>query len=111
MQVDAPYELARRLEQEIKAALRSATYGSKPDRHAELSITQARRQANELRLDIRDYSLSESRAEQAKYALAARERLKVLRHAILEASSYGIFSSLEVAQLSARLDTIAEGLA
>jgi hypothetical protein len=58
------------------------------------------------RLDIRDYELSETRAEQLGKAKAAKELLEEIRKHILTASEYNVFSAVDVAQLSAQLENI-----
>ena len=60
------------------------------------------------RLDIRDYELSETREEQLGKAKEAKLRLERIRKAILAASEYNVFGSVDVAQLTARLGQISE---
>ncbi|HKR82252.1 MAG TPA: hypothetical protein VJR27_04625 [Candidatus Saccharimonadales bacterium] len=65
-----------------------------------------RGQLVDARLDVRDYELAETRAEQQKLASATRERLERLQQHILAASPHGIFGAADVAELSARLQQI-----
>jgi hypothetical protein len=58
------------------------------------------------RLDARDYEYAETRAEQLQVATEAGQRVEALQQNILEASTYNIFSAVDVAQLSARLQHI-----
>lgn len=62
------------------------------------------------RLDARDYELSETRDEQTGNAKVAKKRLAKVRKDILAASEYNIFSSIDVAQLTATIDHIIERL-
>lgn len=58
------------------------------------------------RLDIRDWEMSDSRAELRDNAKQALERLEQARASILLASEQNIFTSIEIAELSAQLDVI-----
>lgn len=62
------------------------------------------------RLDIRDCEMADSRVEMEKTAKIAIKRLDRLRAAILFGSEHGIFSAIDVAQLSARIDVIVADL-
>ena len=73
-------------------------------------VTGLKREMVDARLDIRDYELSETRAEQLTNAKAAKKRLEVIRKLILSASEYDIFSAVDVAQLTAELEQIIEEL-
>ncbi len=69
-------------------------------------IALMKRVLADARLDVRDYELSETRAEQLEKATTARKRLDELRHLILRASEYGVFGAIDVAQTSAQIDEI-----
>lgn len=71
-------------------------------------VAAIKRELVDCRLDIRDYELSETRAEQLNNAKNAQKRLDDLRKYILSASEYDIFGAVDVAQLTAQLDQIAE---
>lgn len=73
-------------------------------------ITAIKRELVDARLDIRDYELFETRAEQLQKAKAAKVRLEMLRKHILAASEHDIFSAVDVAQLTAHLDFVADHL-
>jgi len=66
--------------------------------------------AAEARLDVRDYEMSDSRADMEKNARIAVKRLEELRGQILLASEHGIFSAVDVVVLSAQLDEIVSKL-
>ncbi len=67
-----------------------------------------RRLSADVRLDIRDYELSETRAEQLKCAATAKKRLGQLQAAIL--ASGVAFGPADVAQLTAQLEQVAANL-
>jgi hypothetical protein len=73
-------------------------------------ITALRRELTDARLDVRDYDLSDTRAEQLQNAKAAKDRLDHVRRLILQASEHNIFSSVDVAQLTAELEHITDNL-
>jgi len=74
------------------------------------NIALLKRELTDARLDIRDYELSETRAEQLQKAKVAKKRLEHVRRLILTASEYNVFSAIDVAQLTAQLDQISENV-
>jgi hypothetical protein len=80
------------------------------DRTPRKIVTDMRRRITDARLDTRDYELSETRDQQLKNASLAKKRLEQVRKDILAASEYNIFSSVDVAQLTATVDHIIERL-
>ncbi len=62
------------------------------------------------RLDIRDYEMSDTRAEQLRHSKQAVARLEKVRKAILALSEYNVFTAVDVAQLSAQLEQISENV-
>lgn len=75
-------------------------------RPAQEAVQAIRRLMVDVRLDLRDYELAETRAEQQALAIAAKERLTALHDNVLLASDYGIFSSVDVAQNTAYIHHI-----
>lgn len=73
----------------------------KAEKKAVMSI---KRTMIDARLDIRDYELSETRAEQLECAVVAKKRLKKLQDDIL--ASGNVFGAADVAQLGAELEQI-----
>ncbi|HSH18257.1 MAG TPA: hypothetical protein VK978_02645 [Candidatus Saccharimonadales bacterium] len=64
----------------------------------------------EVRLDIRDWEMSDSRAEMQQNARQALERLDQARAAILLASEYNMFSAIDIAETTAQFDMVAREL-
>ncbi len=56
------------------------------------------------RLDIRDWEMSDSRAELQQNATQALERLKQVRASMLLASEHDLFSAIDIANISAHFD-------
>jgi hypothetical protein len=73
-------------------------------------VTELRRDIVDARLDVRDYELSETRPEQLSKAKIAQERLDQARKLILVASEQGIFTAIDVAQLTAIIEQISSHL-
>ena len=64
----------------------------------------------DIRLEVRDYEYAETRIEQQAHGKAAIKRLRVLQKDILTLSEYGIFSAVDVAQLTAQAEHIIDNL-
>jgi hypothetical protein len=64
----------------------------------------------DVRLDIRDWEMAETREDMLRYGREARVRLEQAREAILLASQHDIFSPIEVAEISAQFDRFAAEL-
>jgi hypothetical protein len=62
------------------------------------------------RLDVRDWEFSDSREEMEQNAKTAVKRIDELRALILKASEYGIFGAVDVADITSRLDEVADSL-
>lgn len=64
----------------------------------------------DVRLDIRDYEVADTLAEQTRHGKQACMRLERVRKAILAASEYNIFSAVDVALYTAQLEQIVESI-
>ncbi len=107
--MESPYRLMQQLEAQIRARLSDIDiYDLEMD--VRKLVLALRNQATDARLDIRDYELIETRQLQIEKATAARGRLKQLEKDILTASEHNIFSSIDVAHLSANVEYILEKL-
>lgn len=103
MEQASPFLAMQRVEQQVKALLRGVDADLlEPDEKK--TLASLRRLLTEVRLDIRDYELSETRDEQLKCRRAAKKRLRELQKAILAMSA--AFSPADVAQVSARLEQV-----
>jgi hypothetical protein len=71
-------------------------------------LNHIKRMMVEARLDLRDYTYADSRAEMDKNAKAALKHLAVLRKDILAASEFGAFGPADVAHLTAQIDQVTE---
>jgi hypothetical protein len=70
------------------------------------TINQIKRLAADVRLDVRDWEMSDTRAELEKNAQAVRKRFEELRRHILKASEHGIFGPVDVVDISSQIDAI-----
>lgn len=73
-------------------------------------IRTCKRALTDARLDIRDFETADSRAEMQEMARVARHRLDEVRSLILAVSEHGVFSAIDVTQLSVGLDRIGDML-
>jgi len=109
MNMESPFLAIKNLETQLNGLLAAIDLYALPVGERKL-VTVLRREVTDARLDIRDYELSETRAEQLDNAKQAKERLERMRKTILAISEYNIFSAVDVAQLTAQLDQIIEAL-
>jgi hypothetical protein len=101
----SPFELAKTLQGMVQSRLSGIDIDSLPPHEREL-LRQIKRQLTDIRLDIRDYGLSETRAEQKHRSKAAITRLGELQHQLLQASEYNIFGAADVAIISALIQQL-----
>lgn len=76
-------------------------------RETSKQIARIRQLAADARLDVRDWEMAENRAEMQRYAAEATGRLDALRAGILKVSEHGIFTPIDVMDLSSQIDSIA----
>ena len=69
-------------------------------------VEQIKRGITDARLDIRDYEVADTRAEQLRLQQAVHARLHSLQDDILKASQTGMFSAIEVAHISAMIEQL-----
>ena len=103
----SPYVLARQLETDIRGIL-SLVDESDLTSQLKQTLNNIKHGITDARLDVRDYDLADTRAEQVKAAKEVSGRLQMVRQQILVASQHNIFSAIDVAHLSARIDSIIE---
>lgn len=109
MENNSPFLAIKSFETQLLASLRPIDIYEVPAAERKV-ITQLKNEVVDARLDIRDYELSETRDEQLRKAHVATRRLEHIRKNILAASEYNVFSAVDVAQLSAQLEQIAENV-
>lgn len=105
----SPFLQIKSLETEVVGKLRGLDVASL-DKVEQKLIEQLRRDVTDARLDIRDYELSETRAEQLKKAKAGKLQIDKIRKGILAASEYNVFSAIDVAELTAKLEQISDNV-
>ncbi len=106
---ESPFLAIKALETQVKGILRGFDlYGD--DAAYRKAIKELKQELTDARLDIRDYELSETRAEQLDNAKQAKKRLEQIRRQILAASEYNVFSAIDVAQLTAQIEQITENV-
>jgi len=69
-------------------------------------LAQMQRLLTDARLDVRDYEYADTKVEQLQMAGEARKRFEQLNHDLIACSEYNIFSAVDVALYSARIQHI-----
>ncbi len=69
-------------------------------------FSRMQRLLTDARLDVRDYEYADTRAEQLRMATEAQKRFEQLNHDIIACSEYNIFSAIDVAMYSSRIQHI-----
>jgi hypothetical protein len=96
----SPFELAIDLQGQVGRLVRSYDIDSLPAEGRE-TLMALKRQAAEVRLDMRDYGLAETAAAQQRLAAETRSRLQELDTLILKAGSLDLIGAADVVQFSA----------
>lgn len=100
---------AKELEQHVNRIM--ATYDLPTLSHAEQkAVATLKNQLIDARLDVRDYELAETRAEQLEFARAGRAHIEELQKSILKASEYHLLGATDVAHISALADHLHDEL-
>jgi len=110
MPIVSTYTLAKRLDGEITRILAAARAAGLLEGKVEQETKLLKRDLTDARLDIRDYELAETKAEQQQLGDGASKRLARVEQSILAVSQHDIFSALEVAKLSAQIAQLQEQL-
>lgn len=105
MQRTSPYDMVKDVERSVARVL-SGIDAEELDPRAKDIVGILKREATDARLEVRDYELAETRAEQLERTRDSRDRLESLRKNVLTASQYDIFSAIDVAQVTAHIDRI-----
>jgi hypothetical protein len=95
---------------QINSALSGVDVFSYGDKKQRAIIANLKRLAVDVRLDIRDMDMSETRVEMEKHSRAVRKRLAELNKNVLAASEFNVFNAVDVAQLGAQIEQIMVGL-
>jgi hypothetical protein len=79
--------------------------------HAERTlIISLKNQITDARLEVRDYEYADTRYDQLKRAKVARTYLAGVEQKIIKASEHGMFGAVDVAHITAQIESIAEAL-
>lgn len=100
-----PFVLTKRLETAVLQIVGRYDLATL-DRTLQHQIRELKRTLVDARLDVRDYDLAETRAEQQAQVTAARQRLEQTREQMLLISQADMFGPVDIAQFSAAIDQI-----
>lgn len=101
----SPFQLAKDLEAQLRQLLSSFDIPSLP-RSEQDALLALKRQAAEVRLDMRDYGLAETAANQQRLARDIVKRLRQLEDSLLQAGGLGLIGPADIAQASATLQQL-----
>jgi len=99
------FQQAKELETQVGKQLSAYDLADLP-REQRDRIIQLKNTLIDARLDARDYEYAQTRADQLQAAKEARLRLEQAQAAIVKTSEYGLFSAVDVAQLSANIQQL-----
>lgn len=105
----APSQLAKRLEAEIRQILRATDTRSLPSKERKV-LNELMQNLIDCQIYSHSYELSETRQEQLDNAKTARKWLNQARENILIASESNIFSAIDVAHLAAKIEQMSQDL-
>lgn len=109
METQSPSTGIKRLDGEIRQILRNQDVSRLPAKQRGL-LANLDQDLVDARKYVNAYELSETREEQLDNAKVARSWLSKARKCILSASEHDIFGAVDVASLSAQIDTIKDNL-
>lgn len=101
----SPFALAKDIAGHVARFASNLDLDSLPREQRE-ATTLLKSQAADLRLDMRDYSLADTRADQERAAKEVAERVDTAQATILKLSEYNLLGAADVAQLSALLQQL-----
>lgn len=104
-----PYQLVVELQRTVKVLISGLSVDAMPHEEKNL-LKQLKAMLADMRLDIRDYDLAETRAEQLGLVTEVKERVGGIRGHVILLSTYNVFSAIDVAHITARLEYISERL-
>lgn len=105
----SPFERAKALDTHLRTFVSGFDIGAQPP--AERDVLRSLKSLTaDVRLDMRDYGMAETKREQDALAAAVRKRLEQLEHTIVKAGEYNIIGAADVAQYSAEVQQIVADL-
>jgi len=105
----SPSAQVKDIEGQINRILRSVDIGEIAEK-GRRAINELKQNLIDARIYSQDYELSEMRQEQLDNAKKAKKWLNASRTQILRASEFEVFGAIDVAQLSAEIETVIEDL-
>ncbi len=106
---DSALTRIKQLEVVVQGVLRKQDAQDLP-RECQKIMAELKRDLTDARMDIRDSEYADTGEEYKRHATEGKKRIVRVNKAILALSSYDMFGPVEVAELSAKLEQIAEDL-
>jgi hypothetical protein len=98
----------RAIEREVQQVRAQLAQRDDVSREMQRLLGELKLTLGEARLAVRDYEYAETRAEQLRLVIEVRNQMAKVQAGILQASKYNLLSAVEVAQLSANAEYIAD---
>lgn len=102
---NSPFQISRDITAQIDRLVSGFDIDSLPAAQRKL-LQSLKRQAVDVRLDLRDYGMAETAPEQRRLAKAMTGRLEVLEQSVVQVGGQGLFGPADVAQLSALIQQL-----
>ena len=97
----SPFALVKALETHITSLLMQFDIDALPAGEREL-LRSIKRLAADVRLDLRDYGVADTKAAQDRLAREIRQRLHTCEQAVVKAGELNLFGAVDVGHLSAQ---------
>jgi hypothetical protein len=97
----SPFALVKALETHITSLVMRFDIDAMPDSERQL-LRGIKRLIVDVRLDLRDYGMAETKTDQDRLARETRQRLHQFEQAIVKAGELDLFGAVDVAHLSAQ---------
>jgi len=101
----SPFERAKALDAQLRVLVSNFDIDSLQSADRDILRT-LKSLVIDVRLDMRDYGMAETKREQDNLAKALRKRLEQLEQTIVKAGEYDLVGAVDVAQLSAEAQQI-----
>lgn len=101
----SPFERTKAFDAQLRAIVSSFDIDAMQSAERDI-LRSLKSLTTDVRLDMRDYGMAETRQDQARLANTVRKRLEQLERIILKAGSQNLVSAIDVAQLSAEAQQI-----
>lgn len=101
----SPFERAKALDSQLRTIVSGFDIDALRSEERDI-LRSLKSLANDVRLDMRDYGMADTKAGQDTLARVVRKRMEQLEHMVIKAGSSNLLGAVDVAQLSAEAQQI-----